>query len=150
MQPLTVAEVAYHVSPDLIDRLVHGLHLLYIEEPDFLSGASVALSVSPIIKVMPVIFLRSQYGAWFRVNSGTRIEIPHAPERLAEHLREVHEITTRMLQEMNTRLGTHLTATTLESHYANAEDFKALRGVVEMPKNYPHYVSHQTPKAVAS
>jgi hypothetical protein len=140
--PLTVGEVAFHISSDLIDRLVHALHLLYIEEPDFLPGSLVALSVSPVIKVMPIIYLRSQHGAWLRVNSERRIEMPHAPELLAEHIREVHEIATGLLREINTRLGIHLTATTVESHYANADDFKALRGVVEKPKDYAHYDEH--------
>jgi hypothetical protein len=140
--PLTVAEVAFHVNPELISRMVHGLHLLYIEEPDFLPRSSVALSVSPVIKVMPIIFIRSQYGAWLRVNSEERIEMPHAAEHLAEHLRGVQEIATRLLQDINTRLETHLTATTIESHFAHTDDFQALRGVVEKPKNHGHYDEH--------
>jgi hypothetical protein len=140
--PLIVAEVAFHVSPDQVDRLLHGLHLLYIEQPDFHQGSSVALSVSPVVRVMPIIFLHSRYGAWLRVYSESKIEIPHAPEQLAEHLREVHDIATGFLQDINRRLGTNFTPSTIESHYENTDDFDALRGVVEKPKDYPHYDEH--------
>jgi hypothetical protein len=48
--PLTVAEVAFHARPDQVDHLLHGLHLLYIEQPGFRQGPAVALSVSPVIR----------------------------------------------------------------------------------------------------
>lgn len=140
--PLTVAQVAFHINPDHIDRLLHGLHLLYIEQPDFSHGFAVALSVSPVIKVRPIIFLHSQYGAWLRVYSESRIEMPHDPEKLTKHLGEVHEIATGLLKDINTRLGAHFAPATVESHYADEDDFKALRGVVEKPKNYPNYDEH--------
>lgn len=140
--PLTVGEVAFHVVPDQIDRVLHGLHLLYIEEPDFHQGASVALSVSPVIKVRPIIFLRSRYGVWLRVYSTNTVEMPHDPGQLANHLREVHETATNLLEDINRRLGINFTPATVESHYGNADDFNALRGVVEKPKHHSHYDEH--------
>ena len=140
--PLTVAEVPFHISPDQIDHLMHGLHLLYIEEPDFYQGASVALSVSPVIKVMPIIFLHSRYGAWLRVYSESRIEMPHDAGRLGEHLRAVHETAAGLLEDINRGLGTSFTPATIESHYGNPDDFNALRGVVEKRKDYTHYDEH--------
>lgn len=140
--PLTVAEVAFHASPDQVDRLLHGLHLLYIEQPGFRQGPAVALSVSPVIRVMPIIFLRSCYGAWLRVYSEREIAMPHDTGHLTDHLREVQEIATGLLEDINRRLGTNLTPATVESHYGNPDDFSALRGVVEKPKHYPHYDEH--------
>lgn len=140
--PLTVAEVAFHVSPDQIEHLMHGLHLLYIEEPDFHQGPAVGLSVSPMIRVMPIIFLRSRYGTWLRVYSNSRIEMPHDSGQLADHLRDVHEVATALLEDMNRRLGTNFIPAPIESHYENLSDFNTLRGVVEKPKDYPHYDEH--------
>lgn len=140
--PLTVAEVAFNVSADQVDHLLHGLHLLYIEEPDFFQGTAVALSVSPVIRVMPVIFLHSHHGAWLRVYSESRIEIPHRADELAEHIREVHDIATGLLEEINRRLGTNFVPATLENHYGDPDNFNALRGVVEKAKDHFHYDEH--------
>lgn len=140
--PLSVGEVAFRLDPGLIDRTLHGLHLLYIEEPDFLEGSSVALSVSPVIKVMPILFLRSKYGAWFRVDSGRRIVIPHESEKLTEHLDNVRGVANKLLEDVNLRLGINLAATAIESHYASVNDFKSLRGVTEKFKAHPHYDEH--------
>ena len=140
--PLTVAEVTFYIDPDDIDRILHGLQVLYIEQPDFHEGPSVALSVSPIIRVMPIIFLHSRFGAWLRVYSDRKIAIPHVNGELANHLKEVDEIATALLEDINTRLGTNFTPETIESHFESPHDFDVLRGVVEKPKNYPHYDEH--------
>jgi hypothetical protein len=103
---------------------MHGLRLMYIKEPGFLRA-------SPVIKVMPIIFLRSNYGVWLRVDSGREVVIPHSRRHLAGHLKDVRQIATRLLENINIRMNTHFVATSVESHYSNMEGFKTLRGVVE-------------------
>ncbi|HVQ39352.1 MAG TPA: hypothetical protein VMS31_17565 [Pyrinomonadaceae bacterium] len=137
--PLTVAEVTFYINPDDIHRILHGLQVLYIEQPDFHEGPSVALSVSPIIRVMPIIFLHSRFGAWLRVYSDRKIAIPHDDAELANHLKEVDEIAAALLEDINRRVGTNFTPETIESHFKNPDDFDVLRGVVEKAKDYPHY-----------
>jgi hypothetical protein len=68
--------------------------------------------------------------------------MPHEAEQLGEHVREVDEIAVAFLEDLNRRLGTNFTPATLESHYDSPDDFNALRGVVEQPKDYPHYDEH--------
>ena len=84
---------------------------------------------------MPIIFLHSQHGAWLRVYSESSVEIPHDSGKLDDHVREVHEIATGLLNEINRRLETNFTPATLEIHYGNRDDFEALRGVIEKPKD---------------
>jgi hypothetical protein len=130
--PLRVGEVAFHMTSNDIDCAMHGLRLLYIEEPGFLSA-------SPVIKVMPIVFLRSRYGSWFCIESGREVAIPHAPDQLSNHLSTVKNIADGLLSEIGSRLGTILTLTTLESHYASAGDFEILPAVKGKPKQSRHY-----------
>lgn len=134
--PLVVGEIAFHVTAGHIDRAMHGLRLLYIEEPGFLFA-------SPVIKVMPVVFLRSSYGSWLCVESGREVTIPHAPNRLSDHLNTVKEIADGLLTDIGARLGTSLRPATIESHYTNADDFEilpAVRGKLKGSRHYDEYI----------
>lgn len=119
---LTAGEVAFHVRPEEVNRVMHGLRLLYIEEPDFLAP-------SPVIKVMPILLLRSRYGAWLQVESQTRYTLPYRKEELVEHLESTREVAAGLLADINYRLGTNLTPSSIESHYRDATSFEVLRGV---------------------
>lgn len=120
--PLNVGEIAFHLRPEFVDRVMHGLHLKYIEQDGL-------YSVSPVIQVSPVIFLRSRFGTWLHVESRRVDSIPHSAEQLPDHLSRVKQIATELLADINHRLGTTLVSAALESHYADEDAFEALRGV---------------------
>lgn len=119
---LTAGEIAFHIKRGEVNQAMHGLRLLYIEEPDFLAPA-------PVIKVMPVLLLRSIYGAWLQVESQTREILPYKKEELAEHMETIREVAVRLLSDINYRLGTALTPTSIETHYADETSFDVLHGV---------------------
>ena len=124
---LEVGEVAFHIKPTLIDAVMYGLRLLYIEEPGFFDA-------SPVIKVMPVIFIRSKLGVWFRVEKRTNeINIPHKSEQLAEHLKDIRQKAVELLNDINTKLNVNLIPESLLNHYSSEERFNELPGVIKLP-----------------
>jgi hypothetical protein len=107
---LTPGELPFHVADDAVDRLMHGLCLLYIEQDGIYQP-------SPVIKVAPVIFLRSRYGAWLRVEAPSmEYELPHRDDRLLAHLAEVREAATKLLCQVNKGLRTSCEIWRFESH----------------------------------
>lgn len=123
--PLVAGEIAFYLGPELIDRVLHGLHLRYIEQDGI-------YSVSPVIQVSPVLFLRSRFGAWTRAESRWTDDIPHAAEQLPGHLERVREAASRLLEDVNRWLGAGHLPTSLESHYADIGGFEILPGVTEI------------------
>jgi hypothetical protein len=122
---LTPGELPFYVAGKDVDRLMHGLHLRYTEHPR-------VYEPSPAISVAPVIFLRSRYGAWLRVETPPKdYDLPHAYNQLATHLDQVHNAATNLLGEVNARLQTCLEAFPLSKHYADEESFDPIRGVIE-------------------
>lgn len=131
-QPLSVGEIGFYLGAEQVDRAMHGLRLLYIEQPGFLAA-------SPVIKVMPIVFLRSQNGSWLAVESGEEIPIPHLNEQLPQHLELVQHTAATLLREINIRLGADLGARTIEDHFASTADFEILRGVAEEKRRSPTF-----------
>jgi hypothetical protein len=125
MSGLTPGELPLHVARDAIDRIMHGLRLRYIEQPGIYQP-------SPVIKVAPVIFLRSRYGTWLRVETPPGdYEVPHQPGRILQHLTKVQKAATDLLCQTNNALGTRLQPSPLAKHYENEESFDLVRGIVE-------------------
>jgi len=122
---LEPSELSFHIAGDAVDRLMHGVHLHYIEQPGIYQS-------SPVIKVAPVIFVRSRYGAWLRIEAPpTEYELPHQGERLSLHLAEVHQAAMVLLARVNAQLGRCLQPSSLAQHYEEEAAFDALQGVVE-------------------
>lgn len=122
---LTPGELLFHLGPEAVDRAMHGLRLRYIEQQGIYTPA-------PVIKVAPVVFLRSRYGAWFRVEAPPKdYELPHKEDDLARHLAEVHEAAMDLLCQVNQRLGTSLQPFPLHKHYEDEDGFAAIPGVVK-------------------
>jgi len=92
--PLLAGEIGFHVHPELTDRVLHGLHLKYIEQERIYFA-------SPVIEVSPVLFLRSRFGAWLRIESRWTDLIPHDPEQLPKHLERVRSAASRLLKDVN-------------------------------------------------
>jgi hypothetical protein len=122
---LTPGELPFYIAGEDVDRLMHGLHLRYTEHPR-------VYEPSPAISVAPVIFLRSRYGAWLRVETPPKdYDLPHDYSQLATHLDQVHNAATTLLGQVNARLGTCFQACPLSKHYEEEESFDPIRGVVE-------------------
>jgi hypothetical protein len=136
---LTPGELSFHVSPEVVDRIMHGLHLLYIEERGIYKYSP------PVIKVAPIVFVHSRYGGWFRVEAPPNTyDLPHDRDRLQQHLEEVQRAAKELLDEVNRRLGTSLKAFPLYSHYDSGDEFEALHGVAECGENEYLVVTGET------
>ena len=122
---LTPGDLPFQVDGREVDRALHGLHLRYIEQPGIYQPA-------PVVKLAPVVFLRTRYGAWLRVETPPQeYTLPHRYEDLPNHLNEVDQAALRLLNNVNRQLGTSLTASPLTEHYDNEDDFAGLPGVQE-------------------
>lgn len=125
IQPLTLGELASHIEGAALDRVMHGLRLRYIDQPGIFNS-------KPIIKVAPILFLRSIYGIWLRVeNPPAEFEIPHAGDELQEHLENIESAGRVLLSEVNRRLNIALQPASLSRHYDDEDTFYALHGIVE-------------------
>jgi len=122
---LTPGELPFHVGGQKIDRTMHGLRLRYIEEPGIYRPA-------PVIKVAPVLFLRTRHGAWLHVESPPQeYEVPHEYADLPDHLGKVERAAQTLLAEVNHWLCATLQACPLAKHYEDDDGFAALPGVQE-------------------
>jgi hypothetical protein len=126
---LTPGELPFNVGGQKIDRAMHGLRLRYIEQPGIYRPA-------PVIKVAPVLFLRTRHGAWLHVESPPQeYEVPHRYQDLPRHLEEVQEAAQRLLDEVNRQLGIAQQAYPLGRHYEDEDGFAALPGVREQGRD---------------
>ncbi len=129
LPPLTVGELSFNVEGAKVDRVMHGLRLRYEENQR-------VYKPSPNITVAPVIFLRSRFGAWFRVEDPSRdYELYHDVSQLPQHLHDVEAAAIHLLDEVNRCLGTTLQPVRLLNHYEDEEEFKLIRGVEEKSPN---------------
>lgn len=108
---LEPGDLLFHVLGSDIDEVMHGLHLWYNEDPG-------GYKPRPAVKVAPVLFLQSRYGAWFRVETPTTdYPLPYRTSELRGHLIEVHGAAEHLLRDILFRLGRKLAPTPLSMHY---------------------------------
>ena len=120
----TPSELRFLAEGQEIDRALHGLRVRYTEQ------LGVYPPPAPVIKLAPVVFLRTRYGAWVTVESPPQeYEVPHRYLALPQHLKEVQEAAQRLLDEINCQLGIALQAYPLGRHYEDEDAFAALPGV---------------------
>lgn len=127
---LTVGELPFYVRDSAaIDRAMHGLRLLYMEQASLYGGQR------PVIQVAPVLLLHSRYGSWFRVERRNRheaTELPHDYDGLSGHLETARTQAESLLQEVNGKLRIALVASPLIEHYWDHESLDDLHGVKEV------------------
>jgi len=123
--PLFSSQLPFRLRSDLVDQLMHGLHVKYIEQRGI-------YEISPVIQVSPIMFVRSRFGAWLQVKSQRTENIPHSEAELPEHLSRVAEIAAQLLHDTNTALHSAHVPTPLEQHYTDKESFESLAGVTEI------------------
>ncbi|MEM0235898.1 MAG: hypothetical protein QW628_11315 [Thermofilum sp.] len=121
--PLTPGELLFYLRPGDVNRAMHGLRLRYIEEQRI-------HQTRPVVTVAPVVFLRSRYGAWFRVEAPPKeYELPHRKDDLARHLEEVQQAADQLFSEVTQQLGGSLRILSLSEHYDDEDGVAALPGV---------------------
>jgi hypothetical protein len=127
---LSVEELRFHIAPESVDCVVHGLRVQYFEEPGFY-----VYQPSPMIKVSPILFLHVCQGIWVRVeesNESCIKRLPHKYEELPEHLDTIAGLATGLLERVNEVLGISLVPSSLISHYNNPALFDERLGVEEV------------------
>lgn len=130
--PLSIGRLSSYITSRNISRVMHGLRLIYTRKNSF--------KRSPIIDVMPIVFLRSYDGSWLRVDSGIDRSIPHeanssGTESLKLHLEDVEEIAGNLLGQISRCLSTTLLPSTIESHNENDNYFRELKLVESVKGN---------------
>jgi hypothetical protein len=122
--PLDVGEIGFFIGTDEVTKILHGLKILYINEPSF-------LDTQPCLKVLPVLFVRSNNGAWFTVKAVTpELKIPIEVSEIESHLETLGTHSTELLNTVRANLAIEIEPTTIEDHYENEVDFEILPGVV--------------------
>jgi len=126
--PLTSAELPFYVEGSAVDRVMHGLRLKYGKKE------IVRQNIIPVISIAPVVFLRSQYGTWFRVETPPTVyfEIPNKTDDFSGHLTQVQEAAEQLLAEVQRGLKTELKPISLVDHYNDHDEFATLPGVREL------------------
>lgn len=125
VRPLSVAELPFYVDPHLLDTAMHGLHLLYDEEP------GIHQLPAPRIKVAPILFLGSKFGGWVVVEEATDYDLPRNPDGLSVHLEEVQNAAEALLLRVNRALGTMLAPRGIDEHYSDGRAFAVLPAVIQ-------------------
>jgi hypothetical protein len=120
---LSVSRLPFHVPASAVVNVLHGLRLRYIEQNKI-------YSVSPVITLAPVLFIRTSRGTWITVEGPSQeYEIPHRVAELPAHLDTIRDAATRLLDEVRSRLSLDISPTTLKAHYEDDEAFAKLAGV---------------------
>jgi len=113
--PLAVEELAFYATAADIDRVLHGLRLMYQVDHDFYAAV-------PNIKVMPVIHLRTRRGVWLVVEErGAGEVVPQSPEHLTDHYGRISSMALGLLAKVHSVLGFTLAPTELAEHYHESE-----------------------------
>jgi hypothetical protein len=140
---LTPGELSFHVRPDMLNLVSHGLRLRYVPKQK-------VYELSPVIHLAPVAFLRSRFDAWFRIEiPPIDFELPHRDADLPSHLDEVNRAAIELLNDIGARLGLTLTVGSLKEHYDNDMSFALHAGVIEvasdeyliMTGSHTHYLT---------
>jgi hypothetical protein len=101
--PLHLGELAFHVQAATAVGAMHGVRLLYVEEP------RLDLPPRPVIRVAPILFVELASGGFLRVDSdGGDFAMPDGIADFERHLLDVSESATRLLESARSRLTAEL------------------------------------------
>ena len=129
VSPLKLGELPFYVEGTEIDRAMLGLKLCYNE-------LRKNYKHSPAIWIAPVVFLRSRFGAWLRVEQPPEEhELPHDNDQLPTHLNQIQRAAEELLAEVNLRLGVSLQPVRLSRHFEDQAGFEAIGGVADCGVN---------------
>jgi len=113
--PLAIEELAFYATAADVDRVLHGLRLMYQVAHDFYAAV-------PNIKVMPVVHLRTRRGVWLVVEERVAGEVvPQSSEHLTNHCNKISSMARGLLARIHAALGFTLAPTELAEHYHRSE-----------------------------
>jgi len=145
--PLNPGELPFHVAGQNINRALHGIRLQYIEQKGI-------YDFSPVIKLAIVIFLRTQFGIWIRVEQPrNEYQIPHDANLIPKHLDEIRQRAEYLLETVKSTLSIPNSPPSLQTHYVDTEAFESLPGVCTsgtdqfllVTSNRTHYLKRESP-----
>jgi hypothetical protein len=123
LQPLAPTELRFHVRPEHVDRIMHGLRVIFAEEPRFLYPA-------PYIRVKPIVLLATTLGGWIVVEEQVEGEpIPAGEDQLANHLERVRAQAEQLLADVSAQFGRDFVPVPLTTHYDDPTAFAPMPGV---------------------
>jgi hypothetical protein len=134
---LSLGQIRFYLSIEQVNRAMFGVRLIYLEEPEFY------LDSSPLVKVVPVIFIGSKSGVWFLVesqNSNHVQRIPNNADDLQAHLDAVDQAATDLLNIVNEKLGADLVCSSLLEHYTDQDLFDELTPVSRVTSRFEEYL----------
>jgi hypothetical protein len=101
--PLHLGDLELPVQAATAVGAVHGIRLLYVEDP------RLDLPAQPAIRVSPIVFIELASGGCIRVDSdGMDFTMPNRKADLEAHLREVDEVAIAFLENVRRRLAADL------------------------------------------
>lgn len=124
--PVTPEEIRLYICPNEVESIIHGLHLIYQKERHF-SGYC-----SPLIKVRPIICVKSRTGKWLQVEGRGEYELPDTYSELFNHIDSIDRDAFQLLATVNSNLGLELNPVSLSDHYEDSEQGNALVDVMEL------------------
>jgi hypothetical protein len=123
-RPLTLAELPFHVRAEYVACVMHGVRVLYIEDPEMEYDAR------PRIKIKPVLLLGTTLGGWIVIEEHGESEVlPTSEDLLPAHLDLVEAGADTLIRGASARLGRDLVAAPLTSHYEDSRAFGTIAGV---------------------
>ena len=123
-------QLTFHIQPERIQTAMHGLRLSYHE-------AKAIYQREPMIYVAPVLFLRTDHGAWLRVESQAKhYALPYESGKLSEHLAEIRARATCLLVETCEILHREFTPISLRDHFYDTSSFDVQRAIVKSPEDH--------------
>jgi len=132
---LKIEEVSSQIDPDEVEYVMHGLRLKYIEEPDFEDY----FEASPLIKVMPLIIVKSKYKIWLYIDSQKSAKIPPSSKGLPAHIEKINEISLSLLIEFFNQIGKTVPVNLLVDYYTDSENFYTLPGITKRKKTLENH-----------
>lgn len=116
---LRPVELPFYVEPCQIQEAMHGLRLRYEQ-------AKGIYQREPMVFIAPVLFLRTDLGAWLRVEpTAVQYSIPHERDQLQAHLETVRTAAQSLLAEVCDTLRINLYPSSLEKHFGDPDSFDA-------------------------
>lgn len=126
---LRPVELPFHVEARHIQQAMHGLRLRYEQ-------AKAIYQREPMIHVAPVVFLRTDLGAWLRAeSSAAQYAIPHNSDQLPAHLETVRIAAQSLLADTSEILHANLSPTPIEKHFADSTSFATQSGIIKSPED---------------
>jgi hypothetical protein len=111
-RPIETGELLAHIAPASVTHTMRAARITYTD-------TQTGLGVVPTMHLVPELLLFRADGGWLRVFANVAFALPHAPDALANHLAELEDAQTQLLDAVVAALGAMPPLLTLEDAFAN-------------------------------